>query len=169
LNTKTRFNGKVETLSRDYLGEVMNQMLRYGERVRFAVGASMPPNYQVIGQGGRNMAFDGRHILMTPKPGDFTGDRVTQEYTLQQVETLASGGKLAPARQLTHLSSTPRAGTQASRTLDVLNAEKYAYYKENRATLPADIGKYSDQVTALMKDGLPAAEAFAQVAEKHCR
>lgn len=165
--TGKRFNGKIETLDRAYLTEVMNQMLRYGEKVRFAVGVNSPPSYQVEGMGGRTMAFDGRHILLKTKPGDFTGDKATQAYTLQQVETLASGGKLAPERALTHLSATPRAGTQASRNLDALNAEKYAYYKEHRAALPADIGKHSDEVTEQMKNGLNAADAFAQVVAKH--
>jgi hypothetical protein len=163
-----RWNGKVETLPRDYLTEVMNQMLRYGELVRFATNGSGPhPNYQVVGAGGRSMSFDGRHILLTPKAGDFTGEKVSKDFTLQQVETLASGGKLAPARPTTHLSATPRAGTQASRTLDALNAEKYAWYKENRASLPQDIGKHSDEVTAHMKNGLTPADAFARVVEKH--
>jgi hypothetical protein len=162
-----RWNGKVETLPREYLTEVMNQMLRYGEQVRFATTGSGPhPKYQV-GSGARTMSFDDRHILLTPKPGDFTGDKVSKDFTLQQIETLASGGKLAPARPTTHLSSTPRAGTQASRTLDALNAEKYAFYKENRATLPADIGKHSDEVTEQMKNGLSAADAFAHVVAKH--
>ena len=165
--TGKRFNGKAETLPRDYLTEVMNQMLRYGEKVRFAVGVNTPPSYQVEGMGGRTMAFDGRHILLKAKPGDFTGERGSQVYTLQQIETLASGGKLAPERALTHLSSTPRAGTQASRTLDALNAEKYAYYKENRESLPKDISKHSDEVTEAMKNGLSAQDAFAQVVAKH--
>jgi hypothetical protein len=165
--TGKRFNGKAETLPRDFLNEVMNQMLRYGEKVRFAVGVNSPPSYQVEGLGGRTMAFDGRHILLKTKPGDFTGERASQVYTLQQIDTLASGGKLAAERPLTHLSAKPREGTQASRTLDALNAEKYSYYKEHRAALPADIGKHSDEVTQFMKDGLSAADAFAQVVAKH--
>jgi hypothetical protein len=168
--TKKRWNGKVETLPLDYLNDVMNQMLQYGERVRFAVGAStMRPNYQVIGAGERTMAFDGANILLHPKPGDFDGERVSATYTLEQIEKLAGGGKLAPASRAgtTHLAKGPGAGTRAAVALDAINAEKYAYFRENRHLLPAEINQHSDAITALMKNGVSAADAFGEILKKH--
>ncbi|HEY5800117.1 MAG TPA: hypothetical protein VIT92_07845, partial [Burkholderiaceae bacterium] len=153
-----------------YLNDVMNQMLTYGERVRFAIGGGgMRPNFQVINSSERSMAFDGNIRLIHPKEGDFAGAKVSATFTLEQIETLATGGKLAPTSRAgtTHVAKGPRTGTIAAQALDVLNAEKYAYFKEHRGSLPAEIGSHSDAITKLMQGGLSAADAFGEIVKRH--
>ena len=69
-----------------------------------------------------------------------------------------------------------RAGTGAVRTRrtaasvqaqDLIDVEKYNYFKNNRGTLPASIGEHSAQITALMKAGKSAEDAFNEVVSQH--
>jgi hypothetical protein len=48
-----------------------------------------------------------------------------------------------------------------------LDAEKYAYFKNNRGSLPETIGEHSEQISALMRGGMSAEAAFAEVVKLH--
>ena len=50
---------------------------------------------------------------------------------------------------------------------DMVDAAKYAFYKDNRQSLPAAIGDYSDEITTLMRNGMSAEDAFGEVVKRH--
>lgn len=179
LNTTTkskRWNGKIDTLAPEYLKEVMKQMSSYGERVRFALGAAgARPYYQVINPSERTMAFDGNHHLHHPQEGEFTGAKVSATFSLEQIEIVAAGGRLpgvgrsvsGSRTRASSSGSSARTGTVASQKQDDINAEKYAYFKENRHLLPAEISEYSNEITSLMQGGISAADAFGEILKRH--
>jgi hypothetical protein len=160
-----RWNGKIETLPSDYLNGVMGQMLAYGERVQFALsGSGQRPNYQVINTAGKKMAFDSRNHLLTPKADEFVGSNATGVYTLDQIKAAGAGGGRTTAG--TRVGST-RSSAATVKAKDLVDAAKYEYFKNNRQTLPAGIEKYSEEITGLMKNGISAEDAFAEVIKRH--
>ena len=167
-----RWNGHIETLNADYLKEVIVQMEAYGDRVQFALsGPGQRPNYQVINTAGKKMAFDSNHHLLSGADEIFTPGNMTGVHTADQIKTIAAGGAVR-----TSSGRVTRAGTGAVRTRrtaasvqaqDLIDVEKYNYFKNNRGTLPASIGEHSAQITALMKAGKSAEDAFNEVVSQH--
>ncbi|RJG04162.1 hypothetical protein D3878_01495 [Noviherbaspirillum sedimenti] len=165
-----RWNGKIETLKGDYLKDVIRQMETYGDRVQFTLGGSAQgPNYQVINSAGKKMAFDNNHHLLHPQDNEFTGSNATGVITLDQVKTaLAGGGKASGTTRVGGVGSgSSRSSAAAVKAKDLVDTEKYAYFKNNRQMLPRGIEAHSDEITELMKKGMSAEEAFSEIVKRH--
>jgi hypothetical protein len=171
LNTtrSKRWNGKIETLPADYLNEVLGRMATYGDRVQFALnGPGARPNYQVMNTAGKKMAFDSNNHLLHPDADEFAGAKASQVFTLDQVKTAKAGGGSAAVRTASRVGSgRGRSPTAATKSKDLVDTEKYEYFKNNRAMLPPAIGTHSEEITALMKNGMSAEEAFGDVIKRH--
>jgi hypothetical protein len=168
-----RWNGHIETLKADYLKEVIAQMDAYGDRVQLALsGPGQRPNYQVINPSGKKMAFDSNHHLLSGSEEVFTPGNVTDVFTLEQVKTIAGGGGVRTAsgrvaRAGTGVARSTRNTAAVVKAKDLIDTDKYNYFKNNRETLPATIGEHALQITELMKDGKSAEEAFNEVLKQH--
>ena len=159
-----RWNGKLETLPADFVSSVIAQMETYGERVQFAL--STPggrPNYLVQNAADKKMAFDSNHHLHQPQPSEFEGSNATPVLTLDQIKAIG----LPKTKIKTPAKRTTRTTTATARAADLVDAAKYEYFRANRATLPAAIGGYSDEISKLMRDGLSAEDAFSEVVKRH--
>lgn len=173
MNTKRnkRWNGKIETLNADYINDVLGQMAAYGDRVQFGLtGTGQRPNYQVLNTAGKKMAFDSNNHLLHPAADEFVGGNATGVFTLDQVKAAMAGGgiKSSVGTRVSRVgSSSTRSSTAAVKAKDLVDAEKYAYFKNNRQTLPSGIGEHSEEITALMKKGMPADEAFGDVVQRY--
>ncbi len=164
-----RWNGKIETLKTDYLKDVIRQMETYGDRVQFALSSSAQgPNYQVINTAGKKMAFDNNNHLFHPQDNEFIGSNATGVFTMDQLKTaLAGGGKASTGTRVSRVGSgTTRNTAAAVKAKDLIDTEKYAYFKNNRQMLPAGIQTHSDEITELMKKGMSAEEAFDDVVKR---
>ncbi len=162
-----RWNGKIDTLPADYLRDVMTQMATYGDRVQFGLsGTGQGPNYQVINTAGKKMAFDSKNHLLHPVADEFASGNVTGVFTLDQVKTaMAGGGGTSSTGTRSRVGSSSR--TAAVKVKDIVDTEKYEYFKNNRQALPPTIGEHSEEITTLMKKGMSAEEAFAEVVKLH--
>lgn len=148
----------------------MSQMGTYGDRVQFALVTSGPgPHYQLTNSAGKKMAFDGHHHLHHPEDGEFAPGNATGVFTLEQIKLAKAGGKTrtAATRSTTGRASGPRAPSAATRAKELVDTEKYEYFKTNRQTLPDTIGEHSEEITALMRAGMSAEQAFGEVVKKH--
>ncbi len=155
----------MESLSAEYLNRVLEQMLTYGDRVQFALTRGGPrPHYQVINTAEKKMTFDSDHLL-TSNTNDFVGNTTLPIYTLEQIEVaMAGAGKKTAGTGVTRGGSTRMTAAQKTALVD---AEKYEYFKSNRSTLPANIGKHAQEITVLMMNGMSAKDAFADVIKRH--
>ncbi|MFC5475048.1 hypothetical protein [Paraherbaspirillum soli] len=165
-----RWNGKIETLKPDYLNDVMGKMVAYGDRVQFGLtGPGQRPNYQVINTAGKKMAFDSNSHLLQPKEDEFVGSNATGIFTLDQVKlAIAGGGKTSTTTRTSRVGSgSTRSSTATIKAKDLVDTAKYEYFKNNRQTLPASIGEYSDEITDLMKKGMSAEDAFGDVIKRY--
>jgi len=155
----------MESLTADYLNRVLEQMLAYGDRVQFALAhGGQRPHYQVINSADKKMAFDSDH-LVTANANDFLAGTTSPVYTLEQIEAAATGVGAKTARTREVRSGTTR--VTAAQKAALVDAEKYEYYKNNRPSLPANIGKHTQEITALMMNGMSAESAFAEVMKRH--
>lgn len=166
-----RWNGKIETLAADYLKDVITQMETYGDRVQFALnGPGQRPNYQVTNAAGKKMAFDQNNHLMHPKEGEFVGSNVSGLFTLAQVTSAKSsvGVRASAGTKVSRTSSgsAPRT-TSAAAKANLLDTEKYEYFKNNRQTLPPAIKEHSEEISDLMKKGMSAEDAFGDVLKRY--
>lgn len=183
MNTKTskHWNGKIDTLQADYLQDVMTQMGTYGDRVQFGLGGKgQRPIFQVINNSDKKMAFDSNNHLMHPEAGEFEGSNATVIFSMEQIQVAkaTNGTKTSSASRAPRSTSGAKAGTRtasgsvrgstaATRAKELLDTEKYNYYKANRQTLPPEIGEHSDEIADLMKKGMSAEEAFTDVIKRH--
>jgi hypothetical protein len=162
----------MHTLPVDYLKAVIEKMTDYGDRVQFSLASpGSPPVYRVLNPQDKAMAFDKNHHLLQPQEDAFEGANGSAILTIDQVKAvLASGGKRPAAGS--RAKSTPRAGTGAPRVTaakleEQFATQRYEYFKNNRATLPATITQHTDEVTDLMKSGKSVEEAFDEVVKKY--
>jgi len=160
----------METLSAEYLNRILEQMLTYGDRVQFALaGGGQGPRYQVINASEKKMTFDGDHLL-SHNTDDFKSGTTSLIYTLEQIEAaIAGAGRKTAGTGAARGGSGGGSGatrTTAAQKTALVEAEKYEYFKANRAALPADIGKHAAEITALMMNGLSAEDAFADVIKR---
>ena len=172
-----RWNGKTDGLTVDYLKNVLQQMLIYGDRVQFGQTATAQgPSYQVLNSSDKRMSFDGNHHLLHPKEDEFSDKTVTVGFTLQQVQAaVAAGGfKLNGAGRSSRSTGTgvrsgAAAGTRttAAKVTERIDTEKYQYFKANAAMLPAEIRTHSAEISALMQAGMSAEQAFDEVLKRH--
>jgi hypothetical protein len=171
-----RWNGQIEALKADYLKKIMIQMDAYGDRVQLALsGPGQRPHYQVMNASGKKMAFDSNHHLLHPEEDEFASGNVSNIYTLEQVSIIASGGGVriagsGPGRIARAGSGAARSPRNTAATVkadELVDAEKYRYFKTNRETLPPTIGTHSAQITHMMRKGMSAENAFSEVIKLH--
>ena len=162
-----RWNGKLDTLAADFISEVLTQMATYGESVQFALKTpGARPNYQVVNDANKKMAFDGNHHLLHPQPAEFEGSNATALLSVEQIKAIgtATPKKLKAAP---HGTTAKRSATATPRAADLVDAAKYEYFRSNRHTLPAAIGGHSDEISTLMRNGMSAADAFSEIVKRH--
>ncbi len=178
MNTKRnkRWNGNLDTLSADFLKDVIEKMESYGGHVQFELpGHAQRPNYQVINASGKKIAFDKKNLLLSLNAGGDVSDTLSSAFPLAAVKAaLAGGGRSAAARPRaprgTTTAGTARGTARAAAPatpVDVVESEKYAYFKEHRDMLPEGISKHSSTISELMRGGLSAEAAFNQVITQH--
>ncbi|MES2025463.1 MAG: hypothetical protein V4448_07905 [Pseudomonadota bacterium] len=172
LNTKRtkRWDGKMDTLTADYLKDVVTQMSSYGDRVQFALnGPGQKPHYQVINNFEKKMAFDSNNHLLHPAEDEFVGANATKVFTLDQIQAaIANVGVKRVVTTTRAVRSTSRnSGAPAVRPGDLIDIQKYEYFKNNVKTLPEDIRTYSQEITNLMKKGMSAEAAFGEIVEQY--
>jgi hypothetical protein len=156
-----RWNGKIETLSAEYLNRVLEQMLAYGDRIQFALTrGGQCPHYQVINTAEKKIPFDSSHLL-TSNTDSFVAGTTSPVYTLAQVEAAIAGVGTKTVRARVVGSGSGSTRVTAAQKLALVDAEKYEYFKLHRASMPADIAKHSQQITTLMLNGMSAEDAFA--------
>jgi hypothetical protein len=165
-----RWNGEIGTLSADYLNDVMKQMAAYGDRVQFVLtGTGQRPSYQVINTVGKKMAFDSNNHLFHPEADEFVGSNASGIFTLDQIKSAIAGGatRAGTGTRVSRVGSGGRGSTAAARAKELIDTEKYAYFKNNRQTLPPAIGEHSEEITELMAKGMSVEEAFGDVIKRH--
>jgi hypothetical protein len=160
-----RWNGKIESLAAQYLNGVLEQMLAYGDRAQFALTrGGQRPHYQVINSAEKKMTFDGNHLLTTDT-SDFVVSAASRPYTLEQIEAAING--VGPKSVGTGVTRSAGTRTTVAKKEALIDAEKYEYFKNNRASLPANISKHAQEITALMMNGMPVEDAFSEVIKRH--
>ena len=169
-----RWSGKKETLTTVFLKDVMQQMVTYGDRVQFGQTAiDLRPTYRVINSSDKKMAFDGNNHLLHPKDDEFSDAALSGIYTLEQIRAaiVAGGFRSTTGTRVTRTSTgtvrATRGSTLKSKAADLLNEEKYQYFKANASTMPEDIRTYSDEISGLMKAGMTAEQAFNDVIKRY--
>jgi len=168
-----RWNGNVDSLSVEFLKDVMAKMADYGDRVQFSLVTGGPvPSYQITNTLGKTMAFDSNHHLLRPEGHEFVGANATQVFTLEQVKAAITGLGLG-ARTTSRTPRVARAGggtgtrTSAAKLEEQYAAQRYEYYRNNRQALPPTISQHTEEITQLMKQGKSAEEAFGEVVKKY--
>ncbi|HEY9280227.1 MAG TPA: hypothetical protein VIP51_09170 [Eoetvoesiella sp.] len=172
-----RWNGNLDTLAVDYIDEIIERMVAYGNQVQFDLpGKGQRPNYQVMGNSGRKMAFDSKNLLMRPNENGDVSDNLSAIFTLDQIKAAKaySGIKRTKPRAPRTTTASSAGGAVASRSaapaavpVDTIDAEKYQYFKNNRDTLPEGIQKHSATISDLMRTGLSAEAAFGEIIKQH--
>ncbi|HJV86242.1 MAG TPA: hypothetical protein VJ698_12280 [Noviherbaspirillum sp.] len=168
-----RWNGSFDTLPVDYLKGVMEKMGEYGDRVQFSlVSVGAEPNYQVVNSFGKAMAFDRNHHLFRPEGDEFEGVNVTQPFTMDQVKAAISGIGAASRPATARGPRVVRAGSggtrvSAAKLEEQFAAQRYEYFRNNRASLPPRISEYTEEITQLMKQGKSVEDAFGEVVKKY--
>ncbi|MFJ7565973.1 hypothetical protein ACIQW9_03315 [Herminiimonas sp. NPDC097707] len=159
----------MDTLEADYLKGVTAQMKAYGERVQFALsGPGQRPNYQVTNTFDKKMAFDGNHHLLRAEEHEFAVGNATVVLTLQQIEQTIAG--IGMAKTTSSVRKTRVVGSAAKAAVkpgDLIDIQKYEYFKNNMQKLPEGIRAYSQQVSALMKQGMSAEAAFGEIVQQY--
>lgn len=167
-----RWNGTLESLSGDYLKDVAERMESYGDRVQFELpGHGKHPIYQVIGRGDRKMGFDGKHLLLRLNESGNVADSLSPVFTLEAVREAIAGkrSKRVSAPRSANGASAPvrRRAAAPAAAVDTIEQSKYAYYRENRDSLPKDIARHASEISELMRTGKSAEEAFQAVIQRH--
>lgn len=166
-----RWNGNFDSLPVEFLKGVMEKMDAYGDRVQFSLVSGGPePNYQVLNQLDKAMAFDRNHHVFRTEGEEFVGANATRIYSMDQIKAAIAGvrtGSSSPktARVVRAGSGTPR--TSAARQEELFANQRYEYFRNNRSTLPPRIAEYTAEITDLMKKGKTVEEAFGEVVRKY--
>lgn len=168
-----RWNGTLESLSADYLKDVMERMESYGDQVQFELpGHGKHPIYQVVGRSERKMGFDGKHLLLRLNESGNVADTLSPVFSLDDVRSAIAG------RRATRSGATARAsaaGNGAVRrrvaapaaVVDTVEEDKYAYYRAHRDELPEGISQHANEISTLMRAGKSAEDAFKQIVEQY--
>ncbi len=172
----TRWNGELNSLTSDFLKEVIEKMDAYGDRVQFELpGKNRSPCYQVINTREMKMGFDNRHLLQRLNADGNVSDEVTAVFTLEAIKAAqAGGGRKAASRSSTRggasagrATSSRSAAPAAVAAVDTIEQDKYAYFKSNRDFLPDGIARHSQEISQLMRNGMSAEQAFDAVIKEH--
>lgn len=174
-----RWNGNLDSLSADFLKDVIERMESYGPNVQFEMpGHSQRPNYQVINKAGKKMGFDKKNLLMSLNSDGNISDTLSAVFALDAVKTVMKGGgpKAAP-RPRTPRTSTAGASPRSTSSratyapvaevIDTVEHDKYAYFKANREDLPEGIQKHSSDISDLMRNGMSVEAAFSEIIKLH--
>ncbi|WP_225869931.1 hypothetical protein [Glaciimonas sp. PCH181] len=143
-------------------------MKTYGDRVQFGLAhGGQRPFYQVINSSDKKMAFNSTHHLLHPVTDEFVGSNGSVVYTLDQINAAIAGVGVRAKVSATRTRTT--GGTRAAtvKVQDLIDSQKYDYFKTHRDLLPPSIGEYSIDITVLMKQGKSAEEAFDEVIKQH--
>lgn len=166
-----RWNGNFDSLPVEYLKGVLAKMAEYGDRVQFSlISGGIEPSYQLTNEFGKSMAFDRNHHLFRPEADEFTGVNATPTFTLDQVKAAISGIGASSRPATSRGARVVRAGTtrtSAAKLEEQFAAQRYEYFKNNRQSLPPTISEHTEEITALMKQGKSAEEAFGEVVKKY--
>lgn len=166
-----RWNGDIASLPADYAKGVLEKMAAYGDRVQFSLASGgAEPSYQVINDMGKAIAFDRLHHLLQGQEELFAGANATPVMNAEQLTTALSGYGASARGSRTGRAVKSASGptkTAAARLDEQVATARYAYFKSNRATLPARIAEYSGEIDQLLKKGKPVEEAFAEVVKKY--
>ncbi|MDO9419636.1 MAG: hypothetical protein Q7T66_03125 [Herminiimonas sp.] len=157
----------MDTLADEYLNGVVAQMMSYGERVQFSLISGEKPNYQVINTFDKKMAFNGNHHLTQPQEDEFAGSNATPVFTLEQIKTREAAVAIKKTASTRTARVSTRSSPAAAKVGDLIDVQKYEYFKNNVQKLPEGIRAYSQEVSNLMKNGMSAEAAFSQVVQQH--
>ena len=157
-----RWDGELSSLSVDYLKEVLEKMHAYGQLVQFEFpGHAKMPIYQVINHRGYKMGFDGKHLLHDLNENGSISDQLSTEFSIEQVQQAMEAPVAAPRARKS-------AGTRARKYQpEQIEVDKYNYFRENRDWLPDDIQYYSDDISAMMRNGMTAEQAFSSILDEN--
>lgn len=161
----------MDTLAVEFLNGVVAQMTSYGECVQFSLSSGEKPNYQVINTFDKKMAFNGNHHLTHPQEDEFAGSNATPVLTLEQIKARIAGVgiKKTVSTRTTRVSSRSSTGSSsaAAKVGDLIDVQKYEYFKNNVQKLPEGIRAYSQEVSNLMKNGMSAEAAFGEIVQQY--
>ncbi len=159
----------MDTLTVEYLNGVVAQMMSYGERVQFSLISGEKPNYQVINTFDKKMAFNGNHHLTHPEEDEFTGSNATSVLTLEQIKAAIAGVgiKKTVSPRTARVGVRSASSTPAAKVGDLIDVQKYEYFKNNIQKLPEGIRTYSQEISKLMKSGMSAEAAFGQIVQEY--
>ncbi len=157
----------MDTLAVEYLNGVVAQMTSYGERVQFSLISGEKPNYQVINTFDKRMTFNGNHHLTSPQEDEFTGSNATTVFTLEQIKARIAGGVVKTASTRTARVSSRSSSPAAAKVGDLIDVQKYEYFKNNVQKLPEGIRAYSQEISNLMKNGMSAETAFGEIVQQY--
>jgi hypothetical protein len=167
-----RWSGDIAALPAQYMSSVLEKIAAYGDRVQFSlVSGGSEPSYQVINNMGKSIAFDRDHHLLQAQEDLFSVANATPVLTVDQINAArssygASSRAAAKTGRVVKSASGPTK-TAAARLDEQVAAARYAYFRENRATLPPRIAEYSGEIDQLLKKGRPVEEAFGEVVKKY--
>ena len=83
----------MDSLTTDYLKDVIGKMEVYGYRVQFGFTRPGPrPHYQVTNTAEKKMAFDSNHHLLHPKEDEFVGVNSTPLFSLEKIKAAVAAG-----------------------------------------------------------------------------
>ncbi len=159
----------MDTLAVEYLNGVAAQMTSYGDRVQFSFISGEKPNYQVINTFNKKMTFNGTHHLTHPQEDEFAGGNSTPIFTMDQIKARIVGVGLKKTVSPRSASVSSRSSSAAAKVNDLIDVQKYEYFKKNVKTLPEGIRAYSQEVTSLMKSGLSVEAAFDQIVDQYLK
>lgn len=157
----------MDTLAEEYLNGVVAQMMSYGERVQFSLISGEKPNYLVINTFDKKMAFNGNHHLTQPLEDEFSGSNATPVFTLEQIKAREAGIAIKKTAGARAARVSTRSSPAAVKAGDLIDIQKYEYFKNNMKTLPEGIRAYSQKISELMKNGLSAEAAFGEVVQEY--
>lgn len=159
-----RWDGSLDSLSTDFLKQVIEKMHAYGDRVQFEmVTRGAGPAYQVINPRDRKMGFDSNHLLLKLNEDGHVGEEMSEVFAMSAVQAAAEG--LTTRTTSRTRAGAPRAAKAAAPVVavDVVEQEKYAYFKANRDALPDDIHRHAQAISQKMRAGMSAEMAFETV------
>ena len=157
----------MDTLAVEYLNGVVAQMMSYGERVQFSLISGEKPNYQVINTFDKKMAFNGNHHLTHPEEDEFVGSNATPLFTLEQIKARMAGVAIKKTASTRTVRVSTRSSPAAAKVGDLIDVQKYEYFKNNVQKLPEGIRTYSQEISNLMQSGMSAEAAFGQVVQQY--
>jgi hypothetical protein len=170
LSTKRskRWDGSLDSLSTEFLKQVIEKMHAYGDRVQFEMSIrGAGPNYQVINPRDRKMGFDSSHLLLRLNDDGHVGDEMSEIFAMTAVQAAADGVTTRTTSRSRAGSPRPAKTAAPAVAVDTVEQEKYAYFKANREALPDDIHRHAQAISQKMRNGMSAEMAFDAVIKEN--